>query len=576
MAITRSFGGQTLLKPGAYSVSRVDNAQGIAVGENNTLMLIGESSDGVPGGTENARTFTNIQNLIDYYVSGDIVDAALAAGRPSITPGISAPTNFIIYKTNPSTSAVFQLSVKIGAGTLLNVFDAGDVIPIDITFPINASGETYTEKISITIDKDYLNGAIAGAIAFITAELQKIGNLTSVFLARDEVDGELIALVALKPGPQFGAPRTDNLGGGVVLSVGTIIRAKTTPTADGSVGAVQDTTTEAVLSALGNTDLSELNAAFTDAFNFDPNVIVPLWSNPVAGLSNPFDTSYIIDTITAPIAAAALQSHLIERSSVTVRKEAQGMVGIRNADWKDSYRNGVVTGAGAPTSGLLNVNSFLIQAMIQDIRIIDAIGALAWKGPHIMAALMAGIRLGSTVGEPLTFKFINANGVGHNINPSTGMPNAAPTQFRPGFDFNEAIFNGLTFTETASGGNRVVVDNTRYAIDESFVFNRGSVIEAAQFVARTSRDLLETIFVGNKVSNGAALSLKNVLRNYLIQLNADQIITSSDDAPFGFVEDTFVVNINGNTAEIQVEVKPVQGLDFIFIDFTLGNITQQA
>ena len=47
---------------------------------------------------------------------------------------------------------------------------------------------------------------------------------------------------------------------------------------------------------------------------------------------------------------------------------------------------------------------------------------LAWKGPHIMAAIMAGIRLGSTVGEPLTFKFLNANGVGHFINANTGMP----------------------------------------------------------------------------------------------------------------------------------------------------------
>ena len=153
---------------------------------------------------------------------------------------------------------------------------------------------------------------------------------------------------------------------------------------------------------------------------------------------------------------------------------------------------------------------------------------------------------------------------------------ATISQFKPGFDFNEAILNGLTFTEIASGGNRIVVDNTRYAIDESFVFNRGSVIEAAQFVARTSREILEQIFVGQKVSNGAALSLKNVLRNYLIQLNQDNIITSSSDAPFGFVEETFTVNINGNTAEIQVEVKPVQGLDFIFIDFTLGNITQSA
>ena len=53
----------------------------------------------------------------------------------------------------------------------------------------------------------------------------------------------------------------------------------------------------------------------------------------------------------------------------------------------------------------------------------------------------------------------------------------------------------------------------------------------------------------------------------LTQIN---IITSSSDAPFGFVEDTFTVSINGNTAEIQVEIKPVQGLDFIFINFTLG------
>ena len=571
MAITRSFGGQTLLKPGAYSVSRVDNAQGIAVGENNTLMLIGEASDGISGGTENSRIFTNIQNLIDYYISGDIVDAALAAGRPSITPGISAPTNFIVYKTNLGTASTETFTVAIGTNTTTpTVFNAGDIISFDVTFPINASGETYTEKVSVTIDQSYANTDIAGAIAFIVAELNKIGNLTSVFSVIDEENGSRFAITALKPGSQFGAfssgPRaTANPEGKVVFSAPAIARA--TGTADGTIGVTRSGATQANLENLGGTTLTELASAFTDAFNFDPNVIVPLWSNPTAS-ADPFQPGVSHGAVTAVLAATALQSHLIERSSVTVRKEAQGMVGIRDADWRTSYNNS--------TTGLLSITSFLIQAMIQDIRIIDSAGALAWKGPHIMAALMAGIRLGSTVGEPLTFKFINANGVGHNINPSTGIPNAAATQFRPGFDFNEAILNGLTFTEIASGGNRVVVDNTRYAIDESFVFNRGSVIEAAQFVARTSRQLLERIFVGNKVSNGAALSLKNVLRNYLIQLNADQIITSSDDAPFGFVEDTFVVNINGNTAEIQVEIKPVQGLDFIFIDFTLGNITQQA
>ena len=49
-----------------------------------------------------------------------------------------------------------------------------------------------------------------------------------------------------------------------------------------------------------------------------------------------------------------LQSHLIERSSVTVRKEAQGMLGARDADVeRDSYA--ALDGAG--------INSFLLQAL---------------------------------------------------------------------------------------------------------------------------------------------------------------------------------------------------------------------
>ena len=301
------------------------------------------------------------------------------------------------------------------------------------------------------------------------------------------------------------------------------------------------------------------------------NIVAPIGGafTPIAAGNPNAGTAFL--NINAQLAATQLQSHLIQRSSTSVRKEAQGMIGGRFADWRASYDANAIGGA----NGFSGVTSFLIQAFIQDVRVINSVGALEWKAPHILAAMAAGIRLGTTVGEPLTFKFVNANNVAHHVNTSTGNFSGT-TQFKPGFDFNVAIQNGITFTELASGGNRVVVDNTRYVQDDSFIFNRGSVIEAAQFVAKSSRQLLERIFVGNKVSNGAALSLKNVLRNYLIELNTDNIITSSTDAPFGFVEDTFTVSINGNTADIQVEIKPVQGLDFIFINFTLGNITQQA
>ena len=55
-----------------------------------------------------------------------------------------------------------------------------------------------------------------------------------------------------------------------------------------------------------------------------------------------------------------------------------------------------------------------------------------------------------------------------------------------------------------------------------------------------------------------------------------KITSPSDDAPQGFVEDSLIVTVTGNTAEVQVEVKPVQGLDFVFITFTLGETRQTA
>ena len=701
MAITRSFGGQTLLKPGAYSVSRVDNAQSLSVGDNDTIMLIGEATNGTSSNSVNgegtSRVFNsaNVQSLVDYYVSGDIVDAALAAVRPSITAGVSGPGQFVVYKTNVgrrATQVIRFISIASGDG---GPPVAGDLVRFSV--PVNASGESadvdliWGQNIPLlnadgsTPDLNQFTGLLTDAINaspalqnFFTAEQQIVGGLSS----------GTIGLTAVKQGPQFNSIRIFLLRANGTVPGWTIDGfplAGLTFGQNASLSPTDGFIIQLGTPGLGDTTASQLNESFADAFNFDPNVIVPLWSNaefsPVGTASATVDfsastvtiamqsavvnltneagasgavtlsfttiaatatdyadkfieqwnmsmnarlaeytataavgivtitaksagTSFNLDALTvegslagideviastdavltpiasgnpnagtafefinATLAATQLQSHLIQRSSTSVRKEAQGMIGGRFADWTDSFSNSV-TGFGG-------ITSFLIQAFIQDVRVINSLGALEWKAPHILAAMAAGIRLGTTVGEPLTFKFVNANNVAHHVNTSTGNFSGS-VQFKPGFDFNVAIQNGITFTELASGGSRIVVDNTRYVTDDSFIFNRGSVIEAAQFVAKSSRQLLERIFVGNKVSNGAALSLKNVLRNYLIELNADNIITSSSDAPFGFVEESFTVSINGNTADIQVEIKPVQGLDFIFINFTLGNITQQA
>ena len=257
MAISRSFGGQTLLKPGAYSVSRVDNAQGIAVGENNTLMLIGEASDGVPGGIENSRVFTNIQGLVDYYVSGDIVDAALAAGRPSITPGISAPTNFIIYKTNASLAAAYSFEITVAT--------AGSTeITFSVTFPINASGETFTENVAVTVDSTGTDLTTA-AMEVVEALIAGSPNLVSVFDITSA--GAIVTFTAKKNGPQFGvfsagARNVANPEGKVVFGVPVPADPVVITIANFSA----ESRTQAVLDALGATTAGELGAGFYRCF----------------------------------------------------------------------------------------------------------------------------------------------------------------------------------------------------------------------------------------------------------------------------------------------------------------------
>jgi hypothetical protein len=312
--------------------------------------------------------------------------------------------------------------------------------------------------------------------------------------------------------------------------------------------------------AKGSSNSSAFDAGFAASLGETYNVALPCISQDasedvLSGLTDPA-SSYDIETV-----HAMLDTHLRLRSSIKNRKEAQGMVGYRKQSKDDVYTQSTTLG------------SELIQLCMQDCLIVDSSNELNWKQPHIFAAALAGARLGSEVGEPLTHKFLAFSGVGHYVNTSTGIVQG---DFDPEIDFEPAIDAGVTFTEPSSGGFRVVVDNTTYGRDANFVFNRGSVMEAAQYIAKTVRADAELAFIGKKTSFATASAIKSRIRSKLVQLFEDEIMSPSDDAPQGFREDTFIVEVSGNTAEVQVEVKPVQGLDFIFITFTLGDTQQSA
>lgn len=618
MAIKKSFNGKSIRQPGAYSKFKVDNSAGGDLAANDTLFIVGESSAGAPGSVEGIQNFSssNLDSLVAKYGEGPIVDCAIASVRPSKTPGIGGAGRILVYKTNASTQASATLlqssnpyaTVKDKAyglgGNFYSIVAAAGSSGLQKTMSVTKLGGT-TEDLGendaqpVVLIQYTGNGSAATvAIAGLTRAA-----LTLTTALTGQSDGSVNLSVALAGKTVKQLVDYINAQTGYTASVGTaslasnsatdldplaatsILVSKTLYRLQLEIIAVINTSARVVATepsqplggipatqtkplsggAQGASTNTNFSTGFSNSLSQDYNVLLPAVSRDASEDIADADTGFTDASSTYTIAAvmAAATSHLALRGDTKNRREAQGMGGIRKSTKAAAY------------TAINSVASENMQVAMQDVVFSDATGNLKVGHPHVFAAMAAGIRLGTDIGEPLTHKFLNALQVGHFLNPNTLI---AAGDFDPNLDGDDAIDNGVLYSEKFGNGNRIVVDNTTYGTDDSFIFNRGSVIEASYFVFKTLRTTAESIFVGHKVSNGLAKSIKNAIRNKLRELNAPDvnIITASDDAPEGFREDTFVVTISGNTATVTVEFKPVQGLDFIFFSFTLGDIKQSA
>lgn len=619
MSIKKSFGGKSIRRPGTYSRSKVDNSAGSPLRATDVLMIVGESSKGAPGSTTGIVSFSSerLDSLVETFGQGPIVDCAIAAARPFKTGGFGGASIIKIYKTNQTTQA--SVFIKKSASNIFKVLDQAWGLEGNDLSVIVAAGTTgnqkslsiakigsTTESLGENLAQDVISiqytGNGSAATMTITGATQQGKTLVTALTGQS--DGSVNLNITLKNYTMKTLADFINSQTGYTASLSTVSLAsksgieldpvtasdiKTAPVIqrrlqreileilNGSgrvdatiedvavVGLPDNGTSFLTGGAKGASTNTNFSTGFSASFAEDYNVLLPAASrdasddisDAILGFTDPSST-YTIASI-----LAGANSHLQLRGDVKNRKEAMGMGGIRKSTKSTAF------------AAIANVGSELMQVTMQDGLMVDALGNEKYIHPHVVAAFAAGMRTGMPVGEPLTHKYPNLLDVGHFINPETGL---SAGDFNPGLDFDSAIDNGVLFLEKASGGFRWVVDNTTYGVDDSFVFNRGSVIAASQYVARTLRETVEVAFVGQKVSNGAASSIKSVIRNKCREMNAPDvnILTSSKDAPEGFREDTFVVTINGNTATVQLEFKPVQSLDFVFMNFTIGNIVQSA
>ena len=323
-----------------------------------------------------------------------------------------------------------------------------------------------------------------------------------------------------------------------------------------------DALTESALS--GGTKGATASSDITNALNLFTkirvNSVVPLFSRDATadisdGLTDPSST-YTIAGV-----HQAVKTHCSLTATTKQKSERQGYLSL-----KDTYDNCKLAAQ--------NLAYERVQLMIQDVRQTDSLGNIKWFQPYALAAMMAGARGGAPIGEPLTFKFMNVSGTRQTAQSMSTADQDIVNDFDPGLQYDDAIQNGLTFLERPqSGGFRVVVDNTTYGVDGNWVKNRGNVMYAADVLAFDFRRQLENIYVGIK-NTVKAEEVKSVAASILATYLAQGITVSTPDAPNGFKQ--LVVQINGNTINISVIVKLVEGIDFVLADITLQRVQSVA
>jgi hypothetical protein len=311
---------------------------------------------------------------------------------------------------------------------------------------------------------------------------------------------------------------------------------------------------------LGGTSTAAVVNALAAFQNVRVNSVIPLFSRDASadindGLTDP-TSNYTILGI-----HQAVKTHLSLMATTKARSERQGYLSL-----KDTYVNCKIESQ--------NLADARIQLVIQDIRQVNSQGAVQWFQPWAGACLLAGARGGSPVGLPMTHKYFNMSGIRQTAQPMSTPDAQIITDFQPNSQYDDAIQNGITFWEhPQTGGFRLVVDNTTYGQDANWVFNRGSVMYAADVLAFDFRNQLENIYVGVKNTVSAA-EVKSTCDAILTSYLAQGITVSTSDAPNGYKQ--LVVQIVGNTINISVVVKLVEGIDFVLATITLQRASSTA
>lgn len=313
----------------------------------------------------------------------------------------------------------------------------------------------------------------------------------------------------------------------------------------------------------GSSATSDFIAALTALEGIeDVDIVIPLVSQDASD-----------DLVEDPTITDSASSYDVESIHIATRNHCKLMSSVRNRKERTCYLGFRGTFDECVQQSLALASEFC-SLLIQDVSVAGADGNLVFKQPHVAAAMCAGMQAGGDIGEPTTAKIVAAGAIRHR--KKQGLEPDLIEEFDPNKKGRQAIQNNLfVMKQRTAGGIKIMAQNTTYSRDNNFVFNRPSVIEAMNFIAKTIRAAMEDRYIGTKSRTATRDNIEAEMVGLMADFLRSDIIVG-DDTNGGLGYKDLAVRIEGNTVFIDITVTVVQGIDFIFTNIAIDDIRVAA
>lgn len=583
------FNGTVLVRAGGATKVDASAFQSFGASGVGTVGVIGEADGGEPNAVVAFRT---PKAMVEYFKSGPLADVADLLFRPMNDPRVpGGAVQVMAVKVNQSLQSSYDLladvpdsstpetqmtitSIDYGAHTLKisveistsgggkivelifedgirkvtetsPVLGAAAMFTVDYTgagsaatMTINSTGITTTvtggpggENLTIpfatykTLKEiiNYINGAADGAYT-ATA-------VTSNPFTFQGVDLDYVATVDIKTGPGGSFYAKLNAMIEWINANSSLVTAERDP-----AGEIAPDDIGPVFLASGVRGISS-NTNWQDGIDLlgavRVNEIVPLISQDLSNEGNG-------STATFASVAAAIDSHAAFYSSTGGRSERQAYVGMK----------GNKTAILAQAGSFQSIHTVLTA---QKITRGDHTGSLIEFDEWGLAAIMAGGRAGSKLGEPLVYKLIRASGLSQD------------SSWNPLDDGADMILGGVTFAFAPPNGgfkfDRVI---TTYTKDDNDAYTEESVVMGWKNVAYGLRTQLEAVFTGVRALPLTIQGVKDAASRILQAYRDEGQIVDSilEDGTVLKAYRDLDVHLSNDVQTLDATISPVEGINF--------------